>query len=354
MIHMKKKMQKLFWVIISLLTAGFLVSGCALKKAVRYDAQYFDLFDTVTVFTAYESSQQAFDGYSRMMYEEMETYHRLYDIYHDYEGIHNIKTINDNAGIRPVEVDEKIISLLEEAVRMYEETDGKVNVAMGSVLSLWHDCREEAARNPENARIPSREELQAAAKHMDIHDVVIDREASTVYLKDGEMSLDVGAVAKGYAVEMTCRKLEEAGLKSALLNVGGNVRAIGRKPDGAGWAVGIQNPDLNSSQAYLHSVSLQDMALVTSGTYQRFFEADGVRYHHIINPDILAPWQEYESVTILCPDSGLADALSTAVFNMEAEEGAAFIEGMDGVEAMWIYGDGRENYSSGFRRYMDS
>ncbi len=329
------------------------LSGCSLRKAERYDSQYFDLFDTVTVFIGYESSQKEFDRYDRIMYEEMKEYHQLYDIYNDYEGVSNIKTINDNAGVRPVKVDGKIIALLDEAVRMYDETGGKVNVAMGSVLSIWHEYREEGTDHPENAKVPSMEELQEAAKHMDIGKMIIDHEASTVYLDDPDMSLDVGAVAKGYAVEMTCRRLQEEGLENALLNVGGNVRAIGGKPDGAGWTVGIQNPDLESRQTYLHDVSIKDMSLVTSGTYQRFYEVDGVRYHHIINPELLAPWRNYQSVSILGPDSGLADALSTAVFNMEAEEGMNFIEGLDDVEAMWIYEDGTESCSSGFRQYLN-
>ncbi len=347
--------------------------GASAQRLKRYSTQYFDLFDTVTVFTAYTADQDEFDRYAGEMYAEMAEFHRLFDIYHDYEGVNTIKTINDNAGISPVRVDGRIIGLLEEAVSLYELTGGAVNVAMGSVLSIWHEYREAALADPEWAQVPPMELLEEAAAHMDITKLQIDRQAGTVYLDDPGMSLDVGAVAKGYATEMVSRKLREDGLTSAMLNVGGNVRTIGAKPAGgwpavAGfggepvaaesggepWAVGIQNPDAESSEAYLHSVSLIDAALVTSGTYQRYYEVDGVRYHHIIHPDLLMPWNRYESVTILCGDSGLADCLSTAVFNMEMEAGLALIEGMDGVEALWIYPDKTEVRSSGFAGYEQS
>jgi len=287
-----------------------------------------------------------------VFYDELKEYHQLYDIYNDYEGVNNIKTINDHAGVEPVEVDDRIIQMLEEAVDMYKLTDGKMNVAMGSVLSIWHEYREAGIANPEQAELPPQKELVEAAKHMDITKMVIDPEKKTVYLEDPDMSLDVGAIAKGYAAEMASRKVEEAGLKHALISVGGNIRCIGTKPDGEKWVVGVQNPDTTSSERYLHRLSLDGMSLVTSGTYQRYYTVDGVNYHHIIHPDLLKPWDRYSSISILSADSGTADALATAVFNMELDDGMKLIESQDGVEAMWIEADGTEHYSSGFKSYM--
>ncbi len=332
------------------------LSGCKEKKKEpelkRYDAQFLDLFDTVTSIVGYSQDEETFTAYAQELYDQLKIYHQLYDIYNEYEGIANIKTINDQAGIAPVQVDQRIIAMLKEAVDMYEKTDGYMNVAMGSVLSVWHEYRTEGIDDPENARLPSMEELKAAAEHTDISQVVIDEDASTVYLPDKDMSLDVGSIAKGYAAEMACRKLEEDGLAYGLVSVGGNVRAIGTKTDGSLWKVGIQNPDLSSDKSYLHTVELKDMSLVTSGSYQRYYTVDGKTYHHIIHPELLMPWDEYVSVSILCRDSGLADCLSTAVFNMEFEDGRKLIETMDEVEAMWIFKDGREAYSSGFKDYM--
>ncbi|MCI8981882.1 MAG: FAD:protein FMN transferase [Hungatella sp.] len=332
-------------------------AGCKEKESEpelnRYDVQFLDLFDTVTSMIGYVEDEETFRGFSQELYEELKTYHQLYDIYNDYEGIANIKTINDKAGIEPVKVDQRIIDMLKEAVEMDKATNGYMNVAMGSVLSIWHKYRTEGSYDPDNAQLPPREELLEAAEHMDINQVIIDEEASTVFLPDPDMSLDVGSIAKGYATEMVCRKLEEDGLTKALVSVGGNVRAIGSKGDESLWKVGIQNPDLSSQTRYLHTVGLEDMSLVTSGSYQRFYTVDQKNYHHIIHPELLMPWDEYDSVSILCGDSGMADCLSTAVFNMEFEDGKALIEAMDQVEAMWIFKDGREEYSSGFKKFME-
>ena len=330
------------------------VSGCGEKeiKLNRYDVQFLDLFDTVTSVVAYTEDEETFQAYAEEFYEELKTYHQLYDIYNDYEGIANLKTINDQAGKAPVKVDGKIIGMLKKAVEMDEKTNGYMNVAMGSVLSIWHQYRTAGINDPKAAELPPMAELSAAAKHMDISQVVIDEEASTVYLPDPDMSLDVGSIAKGYATERVCRKLEEKGLAHGLISVGGNVRAIGAKDDGSLWKVGIQNPDLESSTRYLHTVGLKDMSLVTSGSYQRYYTVEGENYHHIIHPELLMPWNEYTSVSILCKDSGMADCLSTAVFNMDFEEGKELIESLDGVEALWMFENGEEACTSGFQAFM--
>lgn len=348
---LKNKVKYLAGMLAGLLV--FWLVGCSRTPVLkRYDAQFLQLFDTVTSVVGYTEDQETFTVYTQQLFDELRVYHELYDIYNDYEGINNLKTINDHAGIEPVVVDKKIIDMLEFAREMDGKTDGYVNVAMGSVLSIWHDYRTEGINNPEEAMLPPMEELEAASAHMDIQKMEIDREASTVYLPDPEMSLDVGAIAKGYATEMVCQTLEANGFYKALVSVGGNIRAIGTKDDGSSWSVGIQNPDLQSNIKYLHSIEVADMSLVTSGSYQRYYTVDGVRYHHIVNPDILMPWNEYDSVSVLCKDSGMADALSTAVFNMKQEEGQALVESMEGVEAMWLYPDGTEIYSSGFQAYI--
>ena len=335
--------------------AAVLMTGCAGKqeKLTAYDAQYLDYFDTITSITIFAKNDAEFESYKALAEETMEKYHELFDIYDTYDGVNNVKTINDNAGIVPVTVDPELIDLLEFSRKEYEETNGKVNVAMGSVLSIWHDYREAGLENSDEAEIPDMDLLLQAAEHTDFEQIEIDEQASTVYIPDEEMSLDVGAIAKGYATKRLAETLKDAGVTSALLSLGGNVETIGTKADGKPWRVGVQNPDTSAAQSYLHVVNLSDSCLVTSGTYQRYYEVDGVRYHHIINPDTLMPWNTYDSVSILCDDSGRADALSTAVFNMEPEEGMAFVEAQDGVEALWVFPDGSERMSSGFGAHMD-
>ncbi len=330
-----------------------MLSACSFGKDMRYEASFLELFDTASVIVGYAKSEEEFTKYSQMIYDELKVYNELYDIYNDYEGVNNIKTINDNAGIKPVKVDRKIIDLLLFSKEWYEKTNGEINVAFGSVLSLWHDHRTAGLDNPENATLPDYEELKERNQHIDIGDMVIDEEASTVYLKDPEMSLDVGAIAKGYAVERAALFAQEAGFENGMISVGGNVRTFGNKLDDNGkeipWSVGIQNPDLSSDVKTLYVLNLSGYSLVTSGIYERYYVVDGKQYHHIIDPKTLMPTEYFVSVSIICPDSGMADALSTAVFNMPYEEGSKLIEGLDGVEALWVFPDQSMKYSSGFQ-----
>lgn len=332
--------------------AAMLLCGCARSEQMKFDTQYFDYFDTFTSLTVYAEDEGQFGEYEEIFASELEAYHQMFDIYQNYSGLNNIKTINDNAGITPVQVDKEILGLLEFAKEEYGKTGGRVNVAMGSVLSIWHEYRERGINDPKRAQVPGMQELQRAAGHMDMEKVRIDHAKSTVYLEDSSMSLDVGAVAKGYAANRICEKLREAGVVSALVSIGGNVQAIGTKGDGSPWRVGIQNPVNSGGMAYLHALNLQDSALVTSGTYQRYYEVDGVRYHHIIDQETLMPRHEFLSVSILSPDGAEADALSTAVFNMPLEEGLALVESSEDTEAFWVCADGQEVFSSGFKKYV--
>lgn len=322
------------------------------RELSRYTATFLDVFDTRTDVVGYSTSEEAFTEQVALLKEKLEYYHRLYDIYNDYEGINNIKTINDNAGIAPVIVSKDIIDLLVHSKEMYEQTNGQMNVAMGSVLKIWHDYRDAGINNPASASIPPMEDLQEASVYCDIGQIVIDEEESTVYLLDENMSIDVGSIGKGYAVQRVGEYAKEIGMESVLLSVGGNVCAVGSKLDGSDWRVGIQNPDLKSDEAYVRKVDVSDASVVTSGNYQRYYVVDGERYCHIIDSDTLMPADYFASVSIICKDSGRADALSTSVFNMPFEEGLAFVNGLEDVEAMWILNDGTVEYSEGFEQYV--
>lgn len=339
----------------------------------RYTATFLGVFDTVTEIVGYADSEKEFAGQVELLKERLTYYHKLYDIYHEYKGVNNIKTINDNAGIAPVAVDEESIRLLQFSKDMYVQTGGQINIAMGSVLAVWHTYREAGIQNPQEARLPSMEELQAAAAHTDIEQVYISHNRSQekpqensnqetrtpnsagggiVYLTDAAMSLDVGSIGKGYAVQRVAEYAREIGMERVLISVGGNVCAVGEKEPGVPWRLGIQNPDLESDEKYVALVELQDASVVTSGDYQRYYMVDGVRYSHIIDPDTLMPPEEFASVSIIAKDSGMADALSTAVYNMSFEEGLAFVNKTEGVEAMWIFEDGSIRYSEGFEAYL--
>ena len=330
-----------------------LLCGCTAAPAKsddtglnRYEATFLTLFDTVTTIVGYAETEEAFTDTAQAFHDELLEYHQLYDIYNEYEGINNIKTINDHGWEHPIKVDQRIIDLLLFSKELYTQTEGRVNIAMGSVLRLWHDARETGIADPSRAALPDQAALEQAAAHTDIDSIQIDVEESTVFLSDPEVKLDVGAIAKGYAVEQVCRNTP-SGL---LISVGGNVCPTGPKPEsGQPWVVGIQDPE--DPEQYLHTIYVEDVSVVTSGDYQRYFTVDGVPYHHIIDPDTNYPAGYWRSVTILCRDSGVADALSTTLFTLPQEEGQALLDAFQ-AEAMWVRQDGTILYSPGFQAYI--
>ncbi len=329
------------------------LSACGTNKKTRYEAQFLQLFDTVTEIVGYTETKEEFTSFSNLIYDNLKVYHQLYDIYDDFPGINNIKTINDNAGKKPVKVDKKIIDLLLMAKAEDKATGGACNVALGAVLQIWHKYREAGINDPDSAQLPPMSDLKAASEHTDINKVIIDEKASTVYLSDPKMSLDVGAVAKGYATEQVAQIAIAHGYTSALLSVGGNVRAIGDKGvNNEQWNVGIQNPNLDSNKKSLNTVLLTDKSLVTSGIYERFYTVNGKNYHHIIDPKTLFPSTYFKAVSIICKDSGKADALSTAVFNMPYEQGLAYINSLPDTEALWVMPNDEVRYSDNFKKYI--
>ena len=320
---------------IAMVLCALLLTGCV-PRAAQQSVTWLDLFDTVTTVTGFADGADAFGEKTQVLYEKLLHYHRLFDIYKTYDGLNNLKTVNDAAGRSPVAVDEAIIALLKDCVKFYELTDGRVNVAMGSVLSLWHEARETGI-------LPSEQALSEAVLHTDITKLMIDEENGTVFLSDPAMRLDVGAIAKGWAAQ----RIAEAAPEGYLISVGGNVCATGPKMADTPWVVGVQDPD--GGEGYLQTLTLERGSAVTSGDYQRFFEVDGRRYHHIIDPDTLQPGEYWRSVTVVCADSALADALSTALFVLPLERGKALLS-KTGAEAMWLAADGTKYFSDGFEQ----
>lgn len=334
-----------------ILAAALLFSSCFAPKTERkrYDAQFLTLFNTITQIVAYGEDKEEFLAQVQFIHDELERYHRFYDIYNTYDGVNNLKTINDNAGLAPVQVEREIIDLLLFCKEMHVLTGGAVNVAMGSVLSIWHDYRTEGIDDFRNARLPPYPALEEADKITDIDDLIIDEEASTVYLAKAGMSLDVGSIAKGYAVERVSEAAQEQGLTAGLVSVGGNVRALGFKDKKKTlWNIGIRNPNPDVEEKSLGTVYVTDTSLVTSGVYQRYYTVDGKRYHHIIDPETLMPSEYFTAVTIICRDSGMADALSTALLNMPLQEGKALLSQIPDAHALWVLPDGSIAESDGF------
>jgi len=329
--------------IFCLLLVISLLCGCSTNErpdVKYYEASFLDLFDTVTVIKGSADSKETFQSIAQSIHDEMYFYHQLFDIYNNYDGLNNLKTINDHAGISPVKVDRKIIDLLLDCKLYYELSNGRVNIALGSVLHLWHEARTNGIHDPANAKLPDAEQLKEAAQHTNLDAVIIDEGNSTVFISDPMLRLDVGAVAKGWSAQC----IADGAPEGLLISVGGNVSATGPKDKtGTPWVVGIQNP---SGDDYLHTIYVSDASVVTSGDYQRYYIVDDKLYHHIIDPDTLFPGTYWRSVTIISNDSGLADALSTALFLLPLEEGQKLLEQCS-AEAIWVDADGNQYYTPG-------
>ena len=326
-----------------LLSLCLMLSGCAGagEEQKQYTATFLTVFDTVTTIVGRDVSEESFTEKTQAVHDVLLHYHQLFDIYNEYEGLNNLKTINDHPG-EPVEVEQAVIDLLLDCKAYYELTVGRVNAAMGSVLYLWHEAREDGLDDIANAYLPDGEALREAAAHANWDNVVIDAENRAVTITDPALRLDVGAIAKGWSVQ----RVAETAPEGLLISVGGNVCATGPK-DAAGtpWVVGVQDPD--GGENYLHTLYLTKGSMVTSGDYQRAYLVDGELYHHIIDPDTLYPGNKWRAVTVVCPDSGLADALSTALFLLPQDAGQALLDKCESC-AMWVDAEGNIQYSTGF------
>ena len=339
-----KRIAAILLIIAALITGA----GCTQGDA-KYQYVFFDVFDTVTELTVYAASETAAADAARAAHERLIYLNKLYDIYNEYDDAVSLMAVNASAAKAPVSVSEETMALLKFAKEAYTLTGGRVNAAMGSVLSIWHDYREAGLADEANAQLPPMELLEKAAEHTDINSIVLDEANGTVFFTDSMVRLDVGAIAKGFAGQIVTDELNariDAGeISAALISLGGNVCAAGTKPNGEAWQIAAQDPRGGDNAA---TVSIASGYVVTSGDYQRYYTVNGIRYNHIIDPDTLMSADKYASVTVVSSNGALADALSTALFIADMDEGRAMLSRVDGAEAMWIAHDGSITQTDGF------
>lgn len=336
---------------ILLVLLAMTLTGCASAPKdtlQRFSARTTEVgFDTVITFMAYTEDEAKFNEYFDIVKDEYKYYNSLFDRYNDYEGINNIKTINDNAGVQPIKVEKPILDMILLAKEYTDITDGYFDISLGAVLDIWHEYREEGETlNAEgkDGRVPTMSELEEANQFVGMQFVEIDEENSTVYLNHERARLDVGAIGKGYATELIAQHLESIGLTNAIVSGGGNIRTINTKPDNEPWAIGIEIPSLVVKNESLDIFKIpHSTSIVTSGDYQRYYYGPGeVKYSHLINKDTLMPADTYSSLSVVTKDSGMADALSTALYMMTYEKGLEFIKDFNikypqsRIDAVWI------------------
>ncbi len=317
-----------------------MLCGCGIKEQ-RQSKTFIDYFDTVITVIGYDSREN-FDNTCGVIESQLDKFHKLFDIYHGYDDIVNIYDINNSNG-QAVKVSTELAEFLSYCKDMYDITNGETNIAMGSVLSIWHNARS-------TSTVPDMNDLMSAAEHISIENVLIDEQNNTVQLLDAEMTLDVGAIAKGYALQQIITLLRQSNVTGYAINAGGMVMCLGLRGDGSDWSVGIENP--NDTSNILLSVNPENFAVVTSGTYQRYFEKNGIRYHHIIDPQTLMPENNFLSVTVITENCALGDALSTALFNMTVDEGKALVNELNAdIEVMWVIPDETTVFTEKFENY---
>lgn len=253
-----------------------------------------------------------------------------------------INKINKNAGIAPVKVSKNTFDVVKASLIYGEKTKGSFDITVEPLVSLW-------GIGTDKARIPSKDEISNALSLINYKDVVINEKESTIMLKRKGQAIDLGAIAKGYTADELKKVLLNYNVSSAFLNLGGNVYVLGNKPDKTPWKIGVQNP-LEPRGDYLGIVSVSDKSVVTSGNYERFFERNGKRYHHIFDTKTGYPAEKgLISVSIISDKSIDGDALSTSVYTLGLDEGKKLIESLKDVEAVFVTNDKKVYTTSGLK-----
>ncbi len=236
-----------------------------------------------------------------------------------------VSQVTRNAGNKETQVSSETLEVIERAIYFSRLSEGAFDITIGPVFRLW---------NFREGKIPDDRSLRENLKRVDYRKIKVDRVRSSVFLEDRRMELDLGAIAKGYAVDLACAALLKKGVENFLVKVGGEHKAHGERDPGIPWMVGIQHPRLSSE--LLAKLKVRNAALSTSGDYEKFFLKEGERYHHILNPSTGMPAQECQSVTTLCPSAMDADALATAVFVLGPRKGFSLIEKLPNVHTIIV------------------
>ncbi|AOY78309.1 thiamine biosynthesis protein ApbE [Clostridium formicaceticum] len=263
----------------------------------------------------------------------------------------DVDRINKKAGIEPVEISQETLGVIQEGLEYYQMTEGAFNIGLGRLIDLWGISIESAVAP--TTKPPSEEEIQLAKAHIDLQQLEINN--GQVFIKDSGMTIDLGGIAKGYAVDEAVRVLKEAGVESGFVNLGGDIYVLGPKPDGTLWKMGVQNPELGATNVII-KIELANRSIVTSGDYQRYFidEETNQRYHHILDPETGYPTDnELTSVTIISNTSIEGDVWSTAIFIMGLEEGLETLETLPDVEGILVTKDKKVYTTSGISNEIE-
>ncbi len=319
-----------FWPVILVSAALlFTLSACSLLsgKAKPVEEQVFGVMDTDISIKAYgPNAKEAIE-------KAIQEIRRLDALFNVYNPDSEIAKINNNAGEMPVKVSQDTLVVIERAIYFGQISDGVFDPTILPVAELWAAAQEEK-------QVPSPVEITKALELVDYEQVDINHDEGTVYLPEKGMGIDLGAIAKGYAVDKMAEILCSTGAERFLINAGGNVYAGGSKPDNTLWQIGVTDP--RNPEDIIGVMPAENLAIVSSGDYRRFFTIDGVRYHHIIDPRTGYPAKASHGTTVFLPSSTDADALSTTLFILGPDEsaGEGILSKFAGIGVIFVSQDG--------------
>lgn len=323
------------------LSLVFMLTGCG-KKVEEQQPQQEPLkrtemmMGTVISVTLYDSTDE------QILDKVFDKVKELEETFSINETGTEVDKINENAGIEPIKVSDDTVTVVKEGIHYSELSNGKFDITIGPLVKLW------SIGLPE-AKVPTQEEIDTIVPLTNYKDVVIDEANNTVFLTKAGMMLDLGGIAKGYSADVISQMLTAEGVKSAIIDLGGNIFAHGKKLSGDDWKIGIQNP-FSTRGEIVGAISVINKSIVTSGVYERYIEKDGIKYHHILNPETGYPYEnDIAGITIISDKSSTGDALSTSVFALGIEEGIKFIENLDSVDAIFVTKDNGVYLTSGIK-----
>lgn len=317
--------KKIILIVIMAITVSLV--SCASEPSIVSES-YFALDTVVQIKIYYTDSRDHDEEIFDNTFELIDDLENILSVHVEGSDIYNVKV---NAGTTPVKVSPIAYNVVADSINYSQMTEGLFDVSAGPLIDLW-------AIDPPDGHVPTSAELEAVMPLIDYNNIDLSTE-NEIYLKQENMIVNLGAIAKGSIADEVKSYLVSQGIESCFINLGGNVLLIGSKPEGSGFNIGIQDPfDLRG--AYIMALSTSDMAVVSSGDYERYFEQDGKIYHHILNTKTGYPAQtNIKQVSIIAPTSQMADALSTSVLLLGIEDGLKLIESYDNVEAIFITKD---------------
>lgn len=291
---------------------------------------------TLVTITAVSPDKNVGNRAMRAAFDEIK---RLEQLLSTWRSDSELSRVNQEAGRRPVQVSPETLELVIRSLELGRLTQGGFNIALGPAIDAWSIT--------ERQRIPDDGELQRLKPLVDWTSIHIDKKLQTIYLPREGMRIDVGGIGKGYSADRAVEEMKRAGATGGSVALSGDIKTFGLLPDRKGFPVGIRHP--REEGALIAMLDLKDEAVSTAGDYERFFERDGIRYHHILDPHTLQPARACQSVTVIAKEGTMADGLDTGIFVLGPEQGMALVERLPGIEAIIIDQEGKITVSSGLR-----